>query len=196
MGRIIHGNEGFGYAPIITTGNTPSFGTPVMMEGMVSCEAEVEQETTTIYADNKAYCKVKGAKVRTATVNFRYIPATYLTFLGFKLAGNGGVSDTGSFPNHCIFFETVEEDCETGEETKTLHYFYNVTGSEPSLSTTTDEDEVEALELEVEYSANDSSIALDADGAQAQYFSITRTTENATLYDSFTTRVLLPTTSA
>lgn len=192
MGRIIHGNENFGYAPITVSGNTPSFGAPVMMEGMVSCEAEVEQETTTIYADNKAYCKVKGAKVRTVTVNFRYIPASYLVFLGFKIASNGGVTDTGSFPNHCIFFETVEEDCETGEETKTLHYFYNVTGSEPSLSTTTDEDEVEALELEVEYNANDSTIAKDADDVYAQYFSITRTEENKATYDTFTTTVLMP----
>lgn len=193
MGRIIHGNENFGYAPITVSQNVASFGTPVMLPGMVSCEAEVEQDTTTIYADNKAYCKLKGAKVRTVTVNFRYIPSAYLVFLGFKLANNGGVTDTGSFPNHCIFFETVEEDCETGDETKTLHYFYNVTGSEPSLSTSTDEDEVEALELEVEYSANDSTIAKDADNVYAQYFSITRTEENKTTYDTFKTTVLLPT---
>lgn len=193
MGRIIHGNQGFGYAPIITSGNTPAFGTPVLMPGMVSAEAEVEQETTTIYADNEAYCKIKGAKARTITANFRYIPSAYLEFLGFKTQANGGVADTGSFPNHCIFFETVEEDCETGEETRTLHYFYNVTGTEPSLSTTTDEDEVEAVELEVEYDAKDSAIALDSDGSKAQYFHITRTSDNATLYDTYTTAVILPT---
>ena len=35
------------------------------INGMVSSSIEVEQEDTTIYADDEAYCVVKGAKVRT-----------------------------------------------------------------------------------------------------------------------------------
>ena len=78
MGRIIHGNQSFGYAPIVTGENdSPKFGTPVMLAGMVSSTIEVEQDTTSIYADNEVYCKVKGAKVRTAEVAFRYISKEY-----------------------------------------------------------------------------------------------------------------------
>ena len=37
MGRIIHGNQSFGYAPIVTgDSDSPKFGAPVMLAGMVS----------------------------------------------------------------------------------------------------------------------------------------------------------------
>lgn len=188
---IIHGNRNFGFAPI--SGST--FGTPVMVTGLVNMAIEVEQETSSIYADNVVFCNVKGAKVRTATATLRYIPAEYLEYLGFKEMTNGMLTDTGSYPNHCIFFETTEEDCSTGTLTYTLHYLYNVTGSEPTFESATDEDEVEAQEIEVEYDAQSSSIAVDSDGESVQYAKITRTEENATWYDTFKTKVLLPTDS-
>lgn len=192
MGRIIHGNRNFGYAPINVSGNTYSFGTPVMLNGMVSSSMEIEQEDTSVYADDKTYCMIKGAKVRTCEVVFRYIPEAYAEYLGFKINENGMLTDTGNFPNHCIFFETEEEDCDTGESTTTLHYLYNVKGSEPSKETATDEEEVSAQEITVSYSAMDSSFVQDDDGAYVQYAYITRTSENATTYDTFKTTVLLP----
>ena len=195
MGRIIHGNQSFGYAPIVTNGDTPSFGTPVMLPGMVSSTIEVEQDTTSIYADNEVYCKVKGAKARTAEVAFRYISKEYAQFLGFKENANGMLTDTGTFANHCFFFETVEEDCSTGEETRTLHYLYNVKGAEPTKETNTDEEEVEALELTVEYEASESDFVVDDNGKKVQYAYIVRTSENATVYDTFKQKVLLPTTA-
>lgn len=189
---IIHGNKNFGFAPITSSDSTPAFGTPVMVPGLVNVTIEVEQESSSIYADDVVFCSVKGAKVRTATATLRYIPAEYAELLGFNEETNGMLVDTGTFAPHCIFFETTEEDCKTGTVTQTLHYLYNVTGSEPTFESNTDEDEVEAQEIEVEYSATGSSIAIDSDGNQAQYGKITRTTENATWYDTFKTKVLLP----
>lgn len=194
MGKIIHGNKNFGFAPINVTENVMSFGTPVMIPGMVNATVEVEQSDTKVYADDKVHCTVKGAKVRTANVALRYIPKAYAEYLGFKENDNGMLSDTGLFPNHCIFFETEEEDCETGLSTKTLHYLYNVKGSEPTQESATDEEEVEAAEIEVNYTADDSSFVVDDDGAYLQYGYITRTAENASLYDTFTSAVILPTT--
>lgn len=193
MGKIVHGNKNFGYAPISVSGGTASFGTPVMIQGLIDASIEVEQEDTSIFADNKVFCRVKGAKVRTATVNFRNIPASYAEYLGFVANDNGVYTDTGSFPAHCIFFETEEEDCETGLATTTLHYLYNVTASEPTWESTTDEDEVEAAEIEVEYSATDSSFVVDDAGKAVQYGFITRDETNKTLYDAFKTKVILPT---
>ena len=188
---IIHGNRNFGYAPIVDG----AFGNPVMVSGLVNMTVEVEQETSSIYADNVVFCNVKGAKVRTATAGLRYVPAEYLEYLGFKQMQNDMLTDTGTYPNHCIFFETTEEDCSTGTVTYTLHYLYNVTGSEPTFESTTDEDEIEAQEIEVEYNAQSSTIALDEDGEGVQYAKITRTDENGAWYDSFKTKVLLPTDS-
>lgn len=193
MGRIIHGNKNFGYAPIEIVDNQYSFGTPVMLQGMVSSSSEVEQSDTSIYADDKTYCKVKGAKVRSLEIGLRYIDKEYAEYLGFKLNENGMITDTGVFPNHCIFFETEEEDCDTGLSTQTLHYYYNVQGSEPNKETNTDEEEVEALTLTVNYSALDSQFVVDDEGKFVQYGYITRTEENAELYDQFKQRVLLPT---
>ncbi|MDO5332090.1 MAG: hypothetical protein Q4E99_05360, partial [Bacillota bacterium] len=136
MGKIIHGNKDFGYAPITFDASTStySFGTPVMVKGLVNTTIEVEQETTGVPADdNPNYAIIKGAKVRTATASFRHIPKEYLAFLGLKLnASNGVMTDTGTFPAHCIFFTTTEEDPNTNSKTKVLHYLYNVVGSEPT----------------------------------------------------------------
>ena len=192
MGRIVHGNKNFGYAPITVTGGNYSFGTPVMIDGLVDATIEVEQEDTSIYADNKVFCRVKGAKVRTATVNFRNIPASYAPYLGFAANDSGVFTDTGTFATHCIFFETEEEDCDTGLTTTTLHYLYNVQASEPTWESATDEDEVEAAEIEVEYSATESPFVVDDDGKYVQYGYITRDDTNRTLYDTFRTAVIKP----
>jgi len=194
MGRIIHGNKNFGYAPIINNDGELSFGTPVMLEGMVNSTIEVEQADTNVYADDHTYCVGKGAKVRTAEVGLRYIDKAYAQYLGYYLNENGMLTDTGYFPNHCFFFEEEEEDCESGLSTTTLHYLYNVKASTPSKETNTDEEEVEPVTLTINYSSNDSSFVIDDKGDYVQYGYITRTEENASVYDTFKEVVLLPTT--
>lgn len=192
MGKIIHGNKNFGFAPIVVSNNTYSFGAPVMISGLVNASIEVEQEDTDVFADDRVYCHSKGAKVRTATVTFRNIPESYAPYLGFVKNANGSFTDTGIFANHCIFFETEEEDCETGVSTTTLHYLYNVTASEPTWESATDEDEVEPAEIEVEYSATESTFVVDDNNKACQYMYITRDDNTATLYDTFMTTVILP----
>lgn len=194
MGKIVHGNRNFGYAPINVSGGVSTFGAPVMLPGMYSSSIEVEQSTTSVYADDKDYCRVKGAKVRNAEVVLRYISEEYAQYLGYKLNENGMLTDTGSFPAHCIFFEETEEDCETGETTQTLHYLYNVQASTPTKETTSDEEEISPAEISVEYSCKDSDFVVDDDGDPCQYGYLTRTEENKAVYDTFKTTVLLPTT--
>lgn len=192
---IVHGNKNFGYAPINVSGGTYSFGTPVLLPGMVSSTMEIEQTDTNIYADDKTFCIVKGAKARSLEVVLRYIPSAYAEYLGYHVNANGFVTDTGVFPNHCIFFESEEEDCDTGESTTTLWYIYNVTGSEPTRETATDEEEVTAQEISVAYNATDSQFVVDDAGVYCQVGYITRTDTNKTKYDTFKTTVLLPTSS-
>ena len=193
MGKILHGNKSFGYAPILESGGVYSFGTPVMIDGLVNTTIEVEQEDTDVYADDTKYCIIKGVKVRTASVVLRNIPKAYAEYLGYKLNANGSLTDSGTFAGHCIFFESEEEDCSTGEATTTLHYLYNVKASTPTLETATDEETIEAREITIEYSANDSQIAQDDDGNYVQYMELTRTSASEALYDTFKTKVILPT---
>ena len=194
MGKIVHGNKNFGYASIIVSDNTYSFGSPTMLEGMVSSSMEVEQSNTVIYADDKTYCTVKGAKARNVEAVFRYVTSAYAEYLGFHINANGMVTDTGAFPNHCIFFEEEVENCDTGEHTQTLWYVFNVTGSEPTHETNTDEAEVTPQDITITYSASDSQFVVDDAGNYCQVGYITRTDANSAVYDTFKTTVLLPTT--
>lgn len=193
--KIIHGNRNFGYAPIeVDSTGVAKFGTPVMLHGMVSATVEVEQSDSTIYADNKSWFVTKGAKVRTAECAFREIPSAYAQFLGYKLNANGMLTDTGKFPNHCIFFTRTKESSD-GKSTEILCYLYSVKGSTPTIETQTDEDEIEAAEITVSYTGSDSEIAKDDDGEYVQYGELERTDDNATLFDTFKTAVLLPTST-
>lgn len=195
MGKLIYGNQNLGYAPIVNSQGAYSFGTPVILKGMVSASADVEETSNNIYADNKVYCVLAGAKTTSLTAVVRYITEAYAQFLGFKLEDNGMLVDTGDKPNHCLFFETLERDCETGEETKTLHYFYNVKAIQPNIETSTTEEEVEGAELSIEYTGLVSEFVLDTDGKKVGYGKITRTDANKALYDTFTTAVILPTST-
>lgn len=196
MRKIVHGNANFGFAQIDFSGETPAFTAPIMMPGMVSCSAEVEQSDDPIYADNIVWIRPRGAKVRSAEVAFRYITDEYMQLLSFKRATNGLMTDTNVAKPHAFFFEEIVEDGEDGSTTQRLHIFYNAVGSEPSIETTTDEDGVEAREISVEYTCNPSTFVTDADGEYCQYAFIERTAENATLYDKFKTAILTPTTTA
>ena len=195
MGQIVHGNKSFGYAPIINNGGVYSFGTPVMMPGLVSATVEVSQEDTKVYADDITYAVIKGAKVRSAELHFRKITAAYAQFLGFKQNANGSLTDTGSFPNHCIFFETEDIDSDANTQTTTLHILYCAKGSTPTQESQTDEETTEAGEFTVNYTCTDSNVAVDDDGNAVQYLKVTRTSANALVYDTFDQAVILPTTA-
>lgn len=199
MGRIIHGNKNFGYADIVSTESggvvTYSFAAPVMLPGMVSMEVELDSDAQNIYADNRSYCTIRGAKVRTATATVRYVSAAYAQFLGYASNTNGMLTDTGVHKNHCIFFETEEYDDEQNIKTQTLHYLYKVNGGEPSRSSETDEDDVTAEEIEIEYNCTESDWVVDDNGNNVSYGYITRTDANASLYDSFKSAVILPTSA-
>lgn len=190
--KIVHGNANFGYATIDFSGDTPAFGTPTMLPGMVSCSAEVEQSDDAIYADNIVWVRPRGAKVRSAEVAFRYITDDYMQLLSFKKNANGLMSDTNIAQPHAFFFEEVVEDGETGATTQRLHIFYNAVGGEPNLESTTDEDGVEAREISVEYTCSPSTFVVDDAGEYCQYAYLERNSENATLYDTFKQAIITP----
>lgn len=190
MGNIVHGNKNFGYAEITQDG----FGTPHILKGMTKSSAELSQEQVKIPADdNPAYAVVNGSKVENLMSAFRYIDEAYVEYLGYKKETNGFLCDTGNYPNHCVFFEETIEDTSNGTKTNKLHYFYNVKGSKPSLETATDSESIEAKEIEVNYVVQQSEFVEDSDGNLVQHCEIVRTSENASLYDDFKNRVLLPT---
>lgn len=193
--KIVHGNRNCGYAPIITDAQgVKTFGTPVMLNGMVSSSFELEQDEQTIYADDTSWFKAKGAKVRSGEIALKFISEEYLQFLGYKKNKNGVLTDTGKYPDHCIFFEETQDDSD-GNSAPTLYVFYNVKGSQPVIETETDEEELASKDITIEYSARDSEFVVDDDGEYCQVGVFTRTEENAALYDTFKQAVILPTST-
>lgn len=192
--KIIYGNDNFGYALIDTSKETPKFSAPVMLPGMISSKIEVEESSTKIAADNTTFAIIAGAKVRSAEATVTYIPEQYYTeCLGYVENANGMITDTGKKKAHCFFFTSTEMDAVTGEETQTLHYIYDVTASEPALETSTAEDEVEAAELTITYESKKSDFVKDDEDKLVGYGRLTRTEQNKTWFDTFKTKVLLPT---
>lgn len=192
--KIIYGNDNFGYALIDTSEETPKFSAPVMLPGMISSKIEVEESSTKIAADNTTFAIIAGAKVRSAEAAVTYIPVQYYTeCLGYIENASGMITDTGKKKAHCFFFTSTEMDAVTGEETQTLHYIYDVTASEPALETSTVEDEVEAAELTITYESKKSDFVKDDEDKLVGYGRLTRTEQNKTWFDTFKTKVLLPT---
>lgn len=192
--KIIYGNDNFGYALIDSSEETLKFSAPVLMPGMKSSTIEVEENSTKIHADNTTFAIITGEKVRTCEATVTYIPESYYTnCLGYKANTNGMLTDTGTKKPHCFFFTTNELNAVTGEETQTLHYVYDVTAKEPNLETSTVEDEIEAADLVISYESKRSDFVKDTDGKLVGYARITRTEENKAWFDTFKTKVLLPT---
>ena len=194
MKTIIHGTRNFGYALIDYSEKDPKFLTPKFLPGITAMTIEVEEKITPVYADNETFGFLHGAKVRTAEATVLHISEDYAdACLGMKKHQNGMLTDTGEKATHGIFFESTETDGETGNETPTLHYLYACLATEPKVELQTDGEEVETGELVIPYTCRESAIALDQEGAKVQYAKIVRTPANASLYDTFKNKVLLPT---
>lgn len=194
--KIVYGCQNFCCIPHVTVNGQKSLDTPVLLDdmGMVSQDSSLAEELTKVYGDNKLWARLNGAKEYTIALIFRYLSARYLEYVGYKQHPNGGHSDTGSKQPHGICYETLEYDDETGEESTTLHYYYNVVASRPTVPTRTKEENIEAGELSIEFSGTDCEFVFDKDGKKVAYFEITRTEENKALYDTFKDNAIEPTT--
>ena len=179
----------FGYAPITSS----IFGSPIITKkNLVSATNNVEQSAKDIYGDGLVKISIQGTKKRSAEITVLQISKAYAELaLGYKLHPNGGISDTGVQKPHCFFYLT-EEINEANETTDVLHYFYNSTASTPSEEHTQNEDDITVVNLVIPYKCIPSAIAKDKDGKEVSYFKLTRTEENKSLFDSYTTKVILP----
>ena len=193
---IVYGDKEYYYAKIKTDDDSPSFDTPVRIYGMRGFSSEVEQEDTPIYADDMVYATIPGVKTRTGEATVLYVPSDYAQMaLGYVKMTNGMLVDTGEKQTHCIFYVQNARHADTGEITQIIHYYYAVTASEGEIETATIEDEVEANEMTIAYTCANSAIAKDSQNNGVAYGKIMRTTENATLFDTYKTTVLLPTST-
>lgn len=193
--NMVYGNKEAYYAPITNKGSAPAFGTPVRDYGLVSTSITNEQSDTAIYADDTTYFTVSGAKTVTAEITKLSVDDDFAEdHLGYKAMANGMIVDTGVKAPFCYFWvETVVN--EDGTTAPMITYLYNCMATEGDVESNTMEDEVEAKEMTLNLTCTPSTVALDAAGTGngVTMARITRTAENATLFDTYKTKVLLPT---
>lgn len=179
----------FGYAPI-TNG---AFGTPIITKrNLISASNNVEQSSKPIRGDGAIKMTIQGPKKRNAEITLLQVSKEYAELaLGYKTHANGGMSDTGMQSPHCIFYMT-EETSEANVKTDVLHYLYNVTASIPSEEHAQDEDDPTPVNLVIPYACIPSDIAKDANNNPTSYFKLARTAANATLFDTYTSKIIVP----
>lgn len=195
--NMVYGNKDAYYAPITNTGSA-AFGAPVRDYGLVSTSITNEQTNTQIRADDSTYFTVSGARSITAEITKLSVDEDFAAaHLGFKKMANGMIVDTGvKQPFAYYWVETVMQEDNT--TTQMLTILYNCMATEGDVESNTLEDEVEAKEMTLNLTCTPSSIATDASsgGNGVTMARIIRTAENATWFDTYKTKVLLPTDSA
>lgn len=186
---VKHGIENVYYAEIANG----VFGTPVRMYGAIKGGYEVENSPKDIFADNVVFMTLRGKSKIEGELTLLSIPESYATYaLGKELTDFGGLIDSGYRKPHALMWERVIEDAETGDQSRELTVLYNVSSGDANIEDSTDEDEIIEQNLTIPLSINKSQFALSKDGKMVGIMTLIRTDENATIYDSFKQKVILP----
>jgi hypothetical protein len=197
--EVTHGTSYGAYAEIVESvaapGTLDTTQVPNEFTGLRGVSFETTQESNPYYADNVEHIRLIGAKTIEGDITAYQIPKDFMTaHLGFKLASNGGLTDTGVMKNFIWqFIETVTD--ETGNEYRNLTVYYNVKASAPTAEAVTDEDSVEPKEFTIPCTASPNSLVKDTDGKAVSMFQVRETAENKQLIELAYNQIVLPTTA-
>lgn len=178
--KITHGTEEVTFTG--ATGDKVVFST-----GVNRFAPSTKQDTKKIYADAATHMTLMNAKEVTIEIdNYQYNDGEYLQ-MGYTKV-NGGQIDTGIHPTFDVQrLLTVRN--EDGSTTKKLEVYYGCTSADYTESDDEDEDEINPKVY---------TRALTVAGkgfgnyGHATKFVVERTTENATLFDKYKTKVMTP----
>lgn len=121
--------------------------------GMRGFKRSVEQEDSTLYADDENYIVVPGNKKVTGDMTFYKLNDAMWERLGWELQTNGAIADSGKKSPFGMAFITTEIDSSAVSDPR-LIVCPNLLGKEPEREKTTQEDSVEGEELVVTYTAS------------------------------------------
>lgn len=140
------------YAPITTSGNTESYGTPVRIPGAVSLSLSLEgSDPSTFWADNIAYYVQAGANGGySGTLTMAIVPDTFkVAILGEVVDDNGmqvelADADQKSF---ALMYEV------SGDADKKRYCFFNCTASRIAAGANTTSDSTDPDTQDLEFTA-------------------------------------------
>ena len=180
--QITHGTQEVTYG---LTGD--GSGAVTYSTGVQKFTPSVDQDSKKIYADAQTHMTLLNAKTLTiAQDNLQYTPDE-MTQMGY-LASSTGFTDNGTYPKFAVQRILDVQDDE-GAVTKKLEVYYGVTSGAYTESDDEDEDEINPKV----YSRTLNVDGFDFGNGVVKQFIITRTTENATVFDTYQTKILKPT---
>lgn len=178
---ITHGTQQVSYGPS-NGGKSTSFAT-----GVFKFAPSVDQDTKDVYADAILHMTLLNAATLTIDQSNYQMTSAEMAQAG-HVPVNGGFTDGG---NHLAFAvqRLLSVQNEDGSVTPKIEVFYNVTSGDWSESDDEDDDEINPKE----YSRTLTVKGVDfGDGKIVKKFEIVRSTDNASVFDTYKTKILVP----
>lgn len=180
--QITHGTQEVTYGSTADGTGTVSYST-----GVQKFSPSVDQNSKKINADAQTHMTLLNAKTLTIDQdNLQYTPDE-MTQMGY-LASSTGFTDNGKYPKFSVQ-RILEVQDDEGAVTKKLEVYYGVTSGAYTESDDEDEDEINPKV----YSRTLNVDGFDFGNGVVKQFIITRTAENATVFDTYKTKILKPT---
>ena len=182
--KITHGSEQVAMAST-TEGGTTGF---VNSTGVQKFAPSVDQDTKTIYADATTHMSLVNPKTLTIEMDNLQYNETEMAQMGYKL-GNGGYVDGGGYPKFDIQRILTVQSAD-GTTTQKLEVYYNATSTAYTESDDEDEDEINPKVYTRTLTVAGRSF--DTVGNIKQFI-VERTSKNASVFDTYKTKILTPT---
>ena len=179
--QITHGTQEVTYGLSGDGSGVVSYST-----GVQKFSPSVDQASKKIYADSRTHITLLNAKTLTIDQdNLQYTPDE-MTQMGY-LASSTGFTDNGKYPKFAVQ-RILNVQGEDGNVVKKLEVYYGVTSGAYTESDDEDEDEINPKV----YSRTLNVDGFDFGNGLVKQFIITRTTANATVFDTYKTKILKP----
>lgn len=177
---ITHGTHEVAYGPA-EGGTVTSSAT-----GVFKFAPSVDQKTKDVYADAQLHMTLLNPATLTIEQSNYQRTAEEMAQAG-HISVNGGYTDGGTNATFSVqrILSVQQED---GTVVKKLEVFYNVTSGDWSESDDEDDDEINPKE----YTRTMTVKGYDFGSGVVKKFEIERTTDNATKFDTYKTKIMVP----
>lgn len=182
--KITHGTNNVA----MQGGADGSTGTIIFATGITKFAPSTDQDSKTLNADAQTHMTLQNPKKLTIEISQYQYNSDELKQMGYTVDETTGVTlDNGLYPKFAIQRLLTELDA-AGNEVKKLEVYYGATSGDYSESDDEDEDEINPKV----YTRTLKIDGIDVNGANVKKMMVIRTSENATTFDKYATKILTP----
>lgn len=180
--KITHGTQEVSYGSSANGGTTVTYST-----GVQKFAPSVDQDTKDVFADARTHMTLLNPKKLTIEIDNLQYTADEMAQMGYELIKPGAFTDTGVYPSFSIqrVLDVLNED---GTATKQLEVYYGVKSGTYSESDDEDSDEINPKV----YTRTLTVAGFDFGDGVVKQLIVTRTTANATVFDTYKTKIITP----